>query len=115
MALMTPEQFEFKIYVPNNCFLEFGAGIFRYKENPGSKAVKFKVLVDTNGNRKTIFERELTLKPEKLRDQIIHEKIDLSEYADKKLNLIFLTENLDEKEQVPPDKLALVSSEPDRA
>jgi len=108
-ALMAPPQsrFEFKVYVPNNCFLEFGAGIFRYKENPDSKGVKFKVLVDTNGNRKKIFEREITLKPEKLRDQITHEKIDLSEYADKKLNLIFLTENLEEKEQVPPDKLAL--------
>ncbi len=108
-ALMAPPQsrFEFKVYVPNNCFLEFGAGIFRYKENPPSKGVKFKVLVDINGNRKTIFEREITSKPGRLRDQIIHKKIDFSEYANKKLNLIFLTENLEEKEQVPPDKLAL--------
>jgi arylsulfatase A-like enzyme len=108
-VLMAPPQsrFEFKVYVPDNCFLEFGAGIFRYKENPRSKGVKFKVLVDTNGNRKTIFEREITSKPEKLRDQIIHEKIDLSEYANKKLNLTFLTENLEKKEQISPDKLAL--------
>jgi len=108
-ALMAPPQsrFEFNVYVPDNCFLEFGTGIFRYKEIPLSKEVKFKILVDTSDNQKTIFEREITLKPEKLRNQIIHEKIDLSEYASKKINLTFLTENLKEKEQVSPDKLAL--------
>jgi len=108
-ALMAPpqSQFEFKFYVPDNCFLEFGTGIFRYKDIPHPKGVKFKILVDTNDNRKTIFEREITLKPEKLRNQILHAKIDLSEYADKKINLIFLTENLKKNEQVPPDKLAL--------
>ncbi len=108
-ALMAPPQsrFEFNVYVPDNCFLEFGTGIFRYKEIPLSKGVKFKILVDTSDNQKTIFEREITLKPEKLRNQIIHEKIDLSEYAAKKINLTFLTENLEEKEQVSPDKLAL--------
>ena len=108
-ALMAPpqSQFEFKVYIPDNCFLELGAGIFRYKKSTHTKGVKFKILVDTNDNRKTIFERKITLKPKKLRDQIIHEKIDLSEYADKKINLIFLTENLEEKEQVPPNELAL--------
>ena len=108
-ALMAPpgSRFEFKVTVPENCYLEFGSGIFSYKGIQNPEGAKFKILTEVKDKQTTLFEHELILKHKDLRNQIIFEKINLSEYANKKLKLIFLTENPEGKEQVPSEKLAL--------
>jgi len=108
-ALMAPPEsrFEFKVTVPNNCYLQFGAGIFKYKSAQNPEGAKFKILAEVKDKQTTLFEHELTLKQKDLWDQIVFEKINLSEYANKKLKLIFLTENPEGKEPIPSTKLAL--------
>ena len=108
-ALMAPPEsrFEFKVTVPNNCYLEFGTGIFKYKSAQNPEGAKFKILAEIKDKQTTLFEHELKLTDKDLWDQIVFEKINLSEYANKQLKLIFLTENPEGEKPVPSIRLAL--------
>lgn len=93
-ALLAPplSRYEFDVDIPENATLEFGSGIFAYKESQENQSALFKVIAEHAGAEKVLYENELTLEASLLRDQIQHVRIDLSSYAHEKIKLTFLTE-----------------------
>lgn len=94
-ALMAPptSRFDFPLRLPKDAFLEFGIGIYNEKGYTDQKPVTFKILAETEGTSKSLFQTELFIKDKRLRNQIVMKKIDLAPYANKKLTLIFITES----------------------
>ena len=92
-VLMAPpkSEFEFKVYIPPKCFLEFGIGIFSYEKIKSPQSVKLNIIVKRNNVHETIYEKNFQINPGSLKDQIIFEKIDLTRFANKNVKLIFLT------------------------
>ena len=96
-AMIAPPEsrYEFEMDLASGCFLEFGAGIFAFSQNMEAQAAKFKILAHVAEKEEevhTLFEEEIGLQPEPLRDQISRKKIDLSRFADKKIRLSLITE-----------------------
>lgn len=93
-ALLAPplSRYEFDVKIPENAILEFGMGIFAYQESQENQSAQFKIIAEHAGEKKVLFEKRVALEPQLLRDQIGHEQIDLSSFANKKLKLTFLTE-----------------------
>ncbi len=85
-------RFNFTLNLPAESFLEFGVGIYNEAGYKDQKSVAFKILAETEGTSKVIFEKELTVTDKSLRNQIFIEKIDLTPFARKKIKLSFITE-----------------------
>jgi len=102
-VLMAPPEsrLEFQLSLPEKCYLEFGTGIYTENVHEGPFASKFKILIDDGKGQKVLYDKEFVLEPESLKEQMINEKIDLSPYAQKKVELIFITEK---SELSSPDK-----------
>jgi len=99
-VLMAPplSQFEFKLKVHPKSILEFGIGIFHYNDKKIDQkyATRFKIIAEYNTTKKLIFNKTLPISPGLQREQLNFEKIELTEFANKKINLIFLTEKAQE-------------------
>ncbi|NOR14988.1 MAG: sulfatase-like hydrolase/transferase, partial [Candidatus Aminicenantes bacterium] len=93
-ALLAPplSRYEFDVEIPENAILEFGLGIFAYKESQENQSALFKITAEHSGSQAVLYEKVVTMEAQLLRDQIGHEQIDLSSFANKKLKLTFLTE-----------------------
>jgi arylsulfatase A-like enzyme len=93
-VLMAPptSRFNFKLNLPEESFLEFGIGLYNEKGYTDQKSVSFKILAETEGTSKVVFEKELTLTDRRLRNQIVMKKITLAPYARKKTKFSFITE-----------------------
>ncbi|MBN2244727.1 MAG: sulfatase [Candidatus Aminicenantes bacterium] len=101
-VLMAPPEteLEFHFSLPQNCYLEFGIGIYTENVHEGPFATRFKILLEEGKNKNTLYDKEFVLQPESLKEQMIHEKIDLNPYADKNIKLTFITEK---SEQSSPE------------
>ncbi len=99
-ALLAPplSRYEFDVDIPENAILEFGLGIFAYKESQENQSAHFKITAEHSGKQEVLFEKTVTLEPRLLRDQIGHEQVDLSSFANRKLKLTFLTEENSQSE-----------------
>ncbi len=95
-ALMAPpkSQFEFNINIPPGSLLEFGIGAINEKNNDVFPPVAFKIFVEDKKIKKVLYEKNFWLQPGNLTNQLIIEKIDMSEFANKNIKLTFLTERL---------------------
>lgn len=100
-ALLAPPDsgYSFTIQkIPDGCFLEFGTGLFAYRESSHDQGALFKVSVSQGDEKKDIFEKSVTLKPELLRDQLESHRISLEPWAGKTITLTFNTEYPDNKQ-----------------
>jgi arylsulfatase A-like enzyme len=95
-ALLAPplSRYEFEVDIPEKAYLEFGLGIFAYKESQENQAAHFQVLVEHAGEEISLYDKVLTLEPQLLRDQIQQQRIDLSAFTHEKIKLTFLTEQV---------------------
>jgi arylsulfatase A-like enzyme len=93
-ALLAPpkSRFDFTLNLPAESHLEFGVGIYNERGYTEQKTAVFKILAESEGTSKVIFEKELTITDQRLREQIFMAKIDLSSHAKKKTQLSFITE-----------------------
>jgi len=98
-ALLAPplSRYEFEVDIPENAMLEFGVGIFVYKESQENQSALFKVTAEHKGEEVKLFEKTVSLEPKLLREQIGHEQIDLSRFANTSIRLTFLTEENSER------------------
>jgi arylsulfatase A-like enzyme len=95
MLLAPPNShYEFPVRIPPNAFFEFTYGIRRDNElldrGTGSRNVEFTVILETDGERKEIFNQRLNITP---KDSLVfnYKKIDLSEYLHKDVVFYFQT------------------------
>lgn len=99
-SLMAPVRSEFKIpiKIPAGAILEFGYGFLLESPYKGSnETINFQVAVEDLKGKKVLFNRELSSAKNK---NIFSEKIDLSSYEKKKVEVSFITEkSLSEQEQ----------------
>ncbi len=93
-ALMAPptSRYTFDVKIPPACVLEFGTGIFAYRESHENQSALFKVTADSRGETQVLFEEAISLKPEQLRDQIDYARIDMSAFSGRDVKLTFITE-----------------------
>lgn len=100
-VLMAPpkSQFEFKLSIPPESFLELGTGIFSYDKIEHPQRVKFKIIAEEGNAQKILLEKVFQLKQESQRDQLAFEKIDLASLAKKNVKLIFLTEKVEDSSE----------------
>lgn len=93
-ALLAPpkSRFDFTLKLPTESRLEFGVGIYNERGYTDQKSAVFTILAESEGTSKVIFEKELTVTDQRLREQILMEKIDLAPYAKKKTQLTFVTD-----------------------
>ncbi len=101
-VLMAPPEtsMEFQFSLPKNCYLEFDTGIYTENVYEGPFAARFKIILEEGKNQNTLYDKEFVLQPESLKEQMIHAKIDLNQYADKNIKLTFITEK---SEQSSPE------------
>ena len=95
-ALMAPprSQFEFNINIPPESLLEFGLGALKGENTNVFPHVVFKILVEDEKNKKVLYEKQFPPPSSDQQNQLILEKIDMSEFAKKNIKLTFLTERL---------------------
>jgi arylsulfatase A-like enzyme len=91
--------YAFEVKIPPACVLEFGAGIFAYRESHENQRASFKVTAESQGETRLLYENHIILKPKLLRDQIDFARIDLSAFSGHTVKLTFITEEAPD----PPD------------
>ncbi len=96
-----PSRFFFDLDIPDSGMLDFGTGMFAFPENRTEQKALFKVTLEEHGSQKVVFERNLTLSSDLLRDQIQETRIKLSAWAGQKIRLIFSTEAAPEQDPNP--------------
>jgi len=108
-ALMSPPEsrYEFVLDIPDDCFMEFGTGNFRYHDQEKTLPVMFKIFAELGTEQTLLYESVQEVKPELLRDQLSRNKVSLTDFAGKKIKLIFQTENISETETVAAQNLPL--------
>jgi arylsulfatase A-like enzyme len=93
-VLLAPpiSRYTFEVRIPPACVLEFGTGIFAYRESHEDQQAAFKVAAESQGETRLLYEKRVMLKPELLRDQIDFARIDMSEFSGQDMKLTFITE-----------------------
>jgi arylsulfatase A-like enzyme len=107
-VLMAPplSRYEFQIKIPEKGRLEFGTGIFSYREDSQQKEVQFLITAKHNGISQTLFDKKIRLKDRMLREQLEFETIDLSQYAGKSIQLALITQSPSAGEDAQPENPA---------
>lgn len=100
-VLMAPpkSQFEFDVHIPPGGALKFGLGIFLSKYLESKQSVKFAIDCLANKGRSRLYEKNFVSDSRPLREQLSFESIDLEEFADKRVKLIFMTEQESQEEK----------------
>lgn len=103
-VMMSPplSRYEYMVKVPENGRLEFGTGIFGYREGSQQKEVQFVITAQHDGDSKTLFEKTVQLEEGMLREQIESHTIDLSGYGGESVRLSFITRDPSGDENVQP-------------
>lgn len=106
-VLMAPplSRYEFQVKVPEAGRLEFGTGIFSYREDSQQKDVHFMITAEHKGRSETLFTKQVRLEDRMLREQLEFEDIDLNKYAGKSIQLSLIT-RLAGDEAVQPENPA---------
>lgn len=93
-SLLAPPEssFVFDLKLPSNRILEFGCGILERTWDMPDRGVKFQILLEEDGNQHELFSRTLDPSQREEDRQLIAEKIDLSRYGGKKVQITFQTQ-----------------------
>jgi arylsulfatase A-like enzyme len=93
-VMMAPPRshYEFQVQIPENGQLEFGTGIFSYREDSQQKRVRFLINAEHNGQSEALFQKEIRLEDRLLREQLEFQAIDLSRYAGQSIRLSLITQ-----------------------
>ncbi len=103
-AFLAPpkSRFDFKVKIPESGHLEFGYGLLensRRGQDTKRRGVKFSILLEENDETENIFIKSVNPRNQKNAYTVQHEKIDLSPYYGKQINICFITENIGQKSQ----------------
>ncbi len=100
-VLMAPPQsrYEFKVKVPERGKLEFGTGIFSYREDSQQKEAQFLITARHKGQSETLFNKTFRLQDMMLREQLAFDTIDLGKYAGESILLSLITESPGSKDK----------------
>ncbi len=87
-----PSRFELDLRTTSENVLEFGIGIFTYRNIEETLSTTFSIMAEGKDFQETIYSKKHQLQPGNQRNQIVLEKVDLSSFANKSIKLSFITE-----------------------
>ncbi len=101
-VLMAPPEskYEFNVKIRPGCALEFGLGIFNIKGFEKEQSVKFAIDIGDNNQQKRLYEKVFVSDSRPMRDQLVFEHIDLEDFANKYVKLIFTTVHESQEKKV---------------
>jgi arylsulfatase A-like enzyme len=93
-AIFAPpkSEYQFSLKIPDSGILQFGYGLLAKEWKSDKKGVLFKIILEEAGNTHNLFSKYLDGSSNTIRQEIIEEKIDLSDYAGEKATISFVTE-----------------------
>ncbi len=89
-------RFEFDLKTDSENVLEFGIGIFSYRNIEETLSTTFSIQVEGKNIQEIIYSKKCELKPGNQRNQVYLEKVDLASFVNKNIKLIFMTDKTED-------------------